>query len=65
MHSLGFCKSRTFSFVAQDDKYGGNGSAAPSTPKRDLEKVKCFKCKQVGHMIKDCPSAQHQLALRH
>jgi hypothetical protein len=55
LQGLGFCNDRILSSVAQGDKYGGNGSAAPATPKQDLEKVKCFKCKQFGHMIKDCP----------
>jgi hypothetical protein len=40
--------------VVVQAKGAGKGSEEPKK-ERDWSKVKCFKCKQFGHMIADCP----------
>ena len=31
---------------------------AAKTTERDMSNVKCFRCKKMGHMIKDCPKKE-------
>ena len=41
---------------AEPDRSAGSAPEAPAAKKpKSLDKLKCFKCKQFGHLLGDCP----------
>ena len=37
----------------------GNNRPRPVRPRRDLSTIECFRCHQMGHYSRDCPSNMH------
>ena len=51
---LAFSPSPTDAFVAAAQGIGGD---LPGRPIRDMSKVKCFNCENLGHYLKDCQAS--------